>query len=78
MSIVEILFYRSYHLNFLKENEYKGIKVYEYHLPENIFANSTNNPDNIGFCGNGCLGNGVLNISTCYGGTCVVKNPNVL
>ncbi len=44
------------------------MKVDDFHLPENIFANSTNNPDNIGFCQDNCFVNGVLNVSECYGG----------
>jgi hypothetical protein len=55
-------------LVFSKENEYKNMKVDDFHLPENIFANSTNNPDNIGFCQDNCFVNGVLNVSECYGG----------
>lgn len=34
-----------------------------------MFYNETYNPDNKGFCSK-CLGNGVLNISNCYGGNC--------
>ena len=35
-----------------------------------MFANHSINPNNLGFCPNGkCLGNGVLNISKCYGGS---------
>jgi lysosome membrane protein 2 len=61
---------RSLNLVFLKESTYNGLSVYEFHLPKNIFANSTNNPDNNGFCENDtCLGNGVLNITQCSSGT---------
>ena len=60
---------RSYPITFLKESELNGIKTYAFHLPPNVFANYTINPDNYGFCPNGvCLGNGVLNISKCAGG----------
>ena len=56
-------------MTYLEDVEYRGFKTYAYHLPKNVFANYTVNPDNFGFCTDGvCLGNGVLNISKCYGG----------
>ena len=42
--------------------------TFVFHLPENLFYNSTLNPYNDGFCADDCLGNGVQNISRCYGG----------
>jgi hypothetical protein len=41
-----------------------GARVFDFHLPTNIF----NNSENFGFCEENCLGNGVLDISKCYGG----------
>ena len=61
--------YRSYSLKYLKDNVVDGIKTFDFHLPKTMFYNSTYNPDNDGFCHGTCLGNGVLNISACYGGT---------
>ncbi len=59
---------RSFNLVFQRESTYKGIKVLDFHLPTNFFYNGTLNPDNEGFCNKNCLGNGVLNISTCNSG----------
>ena len=41
-----------------------GTRAVSFHLPTNIF----NNSENFGFCEENCLGNGVLDISKCYGG----------
>lgn len=59
---------RSLHLDYLRDRYVNGIRVYDFHLPENIFYNSTLNPENNGFCDDekGCLGNGVLDISSCF------------
>lgn len=59
---------RTYYLKYLKDSEVNGVKTYRFHLPQNIFWNSTMNPANDGFCDSDCLGNGVQNISRCYGG----------
>ena len=41
-------------------------ETFEFHLPKNIFANSTLNPSNKGFCPkNDCLGNGVQSVREC-------------
>ena len=66
---------------YLRDNNIKGIKTYDFHLPKNIFYNTTGNANNIGFCGknNKCLGNGVQNISTCYGGVSgFISQPHFL
>jgi hypothetical protein len=57
----------------LRDNEINGVKTYDFHLPKDIFYES--NPANEGFCDENCLGDGVLNISKCYGGK-RVKNSN--
>ncbi len=59
---------RSYSLKYLRDNEVHGVKTLDFHLPETQFYNSSVNPDNEGFCKESCLGNGVQNISKCYGG----------
>ena len=59
---------RSYRLEYLKDNIINGAKTYDFHLAKDMFYNSTLNPDNEGFCSKNCLGNGVLDISKCYGG----------
>jgi lysosome membrane protein 2 len=60
-----------------KDNIVKNIKTMDFHLPSDIFHNT---PDNAGFCDEGrCLGNGVLNISKCYGGVSgFVTQPHFL
>ena len=51
-----------------------------FHLPENGFWNESLNKDNEGFCPDGsCLGNGVQNISKCYGGvSSFISQPHFL
>lgn len=69
---------RSYYLSYLKDGEIDGIKTYDFHLPKDAFYNATLNPDNAGFCKE-CLGNGVLNISSCYGGVSgFISQPHFL
>ncbi|CAF0832095.1 unnamed protein product [Brachionus calyciflorus] len=69
---------RSYYLTYHKDNVFNGVHTYDFHLPKDIFYNSSLNPDNLGFCTN-CLGNGVLNISNCYGGVSgFVSQPHFL
>lgn len=58
---------RSYYLSFLREKKDGMLTLYDYHLSADVFNMSRE--ENQGFCGSGpCLGNGVLNISTCYMG----------
>jgi hypothetical protein len=64
----EINLIRSYYLSFLREKKDGHVTLYDYHLSSNVFNMSLE--ENQGFCGQGsCLGDGVLNISTCYSGT---------
>jgi hypothetical protein len=72
---------RSYKLVYLKDDIVDDIDVYQFHLPENIFSNASSNPDNTGFCTDKdkCLGNGVMNISKCYGGVSgFISQPHFL
>ncbi len=63
--IKNIDFLSSYYLSFLREKKDGYVTLYDYHLSSNVFNMSRE--ENRGFCGQGsCLGNGVLNISTCY------------
>lgn len=64
----------------MKDNQINNIKTYDFHFPENIFYNSTLNPENEGFCDdNACLGNGVYNISKCFGGISgILSQPHFL
>ena len=62
---------RSYYLSFLRERKDGYVTLYDFHLSSNVFNMSRE--ENRGFCGNvSCLGDGVLNISTCYQGTCLI------
>lgn len=54
----------------------KSIPGYRFSPPSKVFANTTINPDNAGFCipaGN-CLGSGVLNVSVCKQGAPIVMS----
>ena len=62
-----ITFISSYYLSFLRERKDGYVTLYDYYLSSNVFNMSRE--ENYGFCGQGpCLGDGVLNISTCYWG----------
>ncbi|CAF1018302.1 unnamed protein product [Brachionus calyciflorus] len=66
----------SYYLSFKRENFIDGIKTYDFHLPKTTFDFS--DPENSGFS-KGNIGNGALNISTCYGGiNAFVSQPHFL
>ena len=59
---------RSYNLVYLKDNRVEGIETLDFHLPPDTFYNSSLNPLNEGFTkSDNYLGNGVQNISVCYG-----------
>lgn len=50
----------------------QGVPGFRFVPPSEVFANTTINPDNAGFCvpaGN-CLGSGLLNASVCKEGQC--------
>lgn len=72
----KILILSSFKLEYLKENEFDGIKTYDYGLPDNIFSNSTLNPDNEGFCSDDCLGNGVFRLHRCQKGLTIITLLN--
>lgn len=68
---------RSYSLEYFRDNEIDGVKTYDFHLPPNIFLASKLESE--GFCEEKCLGNGVLNISNCYGGASgFISQPHFL
>ena len=56
-------------MKYVRDGQVKGVETLDFTLPEDIFYNSTLNPDNEGFCDGECLGNGVFNISQCKDGT---------
>lgn len=65
---------RSYYLSFLRERKDGYVTLYDFHLSSNVFNMSRE--ENRGFCGTGpCLGDGVLNISTCYQGIPFMSSP---
>ena len=51
---------RSLYINFDTKNDIKGIKVYRFTTPADIFKNSTHNPDNAAFCLHRCYPYGIL------------------
>ena len=72
--IVFSLSNRLINFSYLKDNKFKDINTFDFHMPTNIFYNSSTNPDNQGFCsGEDCLGNGVFNLSKCFMGIYFVK-----
>lgn len=72
--------FRSLYLKYKKEYKLKGIKLYRFSPPPDVFADHLKNPDNEGFCvpdESGCLGSGVLNISPCKGKLIVKKKKMI-
>ena len=66
------LFRRSYYLSYLREKKDGPLTLYDFHLSADVF--NTSREENRGFCVEGpCLGDGVLNISTCYMGIEISK-----
>lgn len=57
-------FLRSLPIEYSKDNVVDGFNTYEYHLPKDVFYNSSLNPSNKGLCEE-CLGNGVQEIGQC-------------
>ncbi len=59
---------RSFQMIYKEDKKVFDIDTFEFGLSSLTFANSTYNPSNEGYCRGDCLGNGVQNISLCYGG----------
>ena len=59
---------RSFQMVYKEDKKTLGIDTIEFGVSANTFANSTYNSANEGFCRGDCIGNGVQNISLCYGG----------
>ena len=60
----------------MRDDVVKGLNVYTFHLPEDIFHKS--NPVNEGFCEGQCLGNGVFNSSKCSNTPSFITKPHFL
>lgn len=55
---------RSVPIEYARDNFVDGFNTLEYHLPKNVFYNSSLNPSNEGLCTE-CIGNGVQEIGKC-------------
>lgn len=62
--------YRSIYFTYEKPNTQKGIDVYRYTTPPEVFMYYKDNPANRGFCTpyNNCLPSGLLNMENCHDG----------
>ncbi|XP_051866189.1 lysosome membrane protein 2-like [Pristis pectinata] len=70
---------RSLYGTFEQELSVKGIPVFRFVLPNEVFANTSENPANSGFCvpADNCLGTGVLNVSVCrQGAPIILSSPH--
>ncbi|KAF4077037.1 hypothetical protein AMELA_G00203520 [Ameiurus melas] len=66
---------RSIYATFESELSVKGVPAYRFVPPSKVFANSTINPDNAGFCAGGnCLSSGLLNVSVCKQGAPIIMS----
>ncbi|KAM9450699.1 lysosome membrane protein 2c [Clarias gariepinus] len=66
---------RSIYATFESELSIRGIPAYRFVPPSAVFANSTINPDNTGFCvGGNCLSSGLLNVSVCKEGAPIIMS----
>uniref|UniRef100_A0A4W4FFP9 Scavenger receptor class B, member 2c n=1 Tax=Electrophorus electricus TaxID=8005 RepID=A0A4W4FFP9_ELEEL len=66
---------RSLYSTFEAERSVKGIPVYRFVPPFEVFANKSVNPANAGFClGGNCLGSGLLNVSVCKTGAPIIMS----
>lgn len=69
---VLFVIFRSIYAIFESELSVRGVPAYRFVPPSEVFANTTINPDNAGFCvGGNCLSSGLLNVSVCKQGVCV-------
>lgn len=61
---------RSIYATYQRLNTQKGIDVYRFSTPPELFQNHIENPSNQGFCTpyNNCLPSGLLNVENCHMG----------
>ncbi|KAI5091412.1 lysosome membrane protein 2, partial [Silurus meridionalis] len=66
---------RSIYATFESELSVMGVPAYRFVPPSTVFANTTVNPDNAGFCvGGNCLSSGLLNVSVCKQGAPIIMS----
>ena len=56
-------------MKYSRDQIINNLNTFEFNIPNDIFHYSKLNPENNGYCDeNGCLGQGVFNVSKCTGG----------
>lgn len=73
---------RSIYLSYTKDEKLRGIPVYRFNAPKEVFYDAKKNPANEGFCvptDKECLPSGLLNVESCRDGAPVVfSQPHFL
>ena len=75
---IEFFSCRSIYVTYKETRTEKGIKLYRFTPPPEVFANASINPENEGFCVPECLDSGVLDVSVCRGMVNVLQHENFL
>ncbi|XP_045204924.1 lysosome membrane protein 2-like [Mercenaria mercenaria] len=72
---------RSIYFTYLRDNKQKGIDVYRFTTPPEVFQAVEQNPANDGFCtpSDNCLKSGLLNVENChFGAPLIFSQPHFL
>ncbi|XP_060576218.1 lysosome membrane protein 2-like isoform X1 [Ruditapes philippinarum] len=72
---------RSIYFTYLRDNKQKGIDVYRFTTPPDVFQSPTDNPANQGYCtpSDNCFPSGLLNVENChFGAPLIFSQPHFL